>query len=333
MHLKIKSNESLNCLKATFTLTARNKMKKTFQTTAMYTALVLVSSLSLPIDIFADVEKQDSSTLSIPSTDKSALVTKHKIKTEKEQKIVKEAAEAMTGVHQALEALSQNDSKKAFFILQTASEKLDAVIAKQPALVLVSADTEVDVSDFQGDAETVKKAINEADDLLDDGKVQAARQILAELASEIRITTVSMPLSSFSTAIKNAMARVNKGETKEAASLLNEALNTLVETVEIIPLPFLRTEALLNEASDLEHKKDLSKEKSREEVLALTESAKDQLKVAELLGYGDKDDFKKLYTEIDDIKETLHSARSTATWNKIKQKLAELKDKVIHSKK
>lgn len=307
-------------------------MKKPFHTTAMYTALVLVASLSLPMDIFADVEKQDSSMSSIPSADKSALATKRKIQTEKDQQIVKEAAEAVSSVHEALETLSRNDSKKAFFTLQTASEKLDALMAKQPALALVSADIEVDVSDFQGDAETVKKAISEADDLLENGKVQAARQILAELASEIRIATVSMPLSSFSTAIKNAIARVNNGETKEAASLLNEALNTLVETVEIIPLPFLRAEALLNEASDLEHKKDLSKEKSREEVLALTESAKDQLKFAELLGYGDKDDFKRLYVEIDDIKETLHSTRSAVTWKKIKQKLAELKDKVIHSK-
>ena len=77
----------------------------------------------------------------------------------------------------------------------------------------------------------------------------------------------------------------------------------------------------------------MSKEKNREEVLKFTDAAKDQLKVAEVLGYGDKDDFKALYTEIDDIKEVLHSAKSAAVWEKIKHKLAELKDKVIQPKK
>lgn len=308
-------------------------MKKPIHKIATCTVLVLVSSLSIPMDAVADAEKQRPVTLPMPSADKSASVTEHRIQIEKEQQIVKEADEAVSGIHQALEALDKNDMKRAFFSLQTASEKLDTVLAKHPVLTLIPADVEVDVSDFQGDAETVKKAIDEVDDLLDDGKLQAARQILAELASEIRITTVSMPLGSFSTAIKNAITLVNKGEANEAAHLLNKTLNTLVETTEIIPLPFLRAEALVDQASELEHKNDMSKEKSRQEVLKLTDAAKDQLKITELLGYGDKDDFKTLYTEIDDIKETLHSKKSAATWEKIKHKLAELKNKVIHSKK
>lgn len=308
-------------------------MKKHIHKIATYIALVLISSLSSPMDVFADAKKQSSSTLLMSSTDKSTSVTKHKILTEKEQQIVKEAAEAVSGIHQALEALEKNDLKRAFFTLQTASGKLDVILAKQPALALIPTDIEVDVSDFQGDAKTVEKAIKEADALLDDGKLQAARQILAELASEIRITTISMPLGSFPTAIKDAVALIDKGKTKEAADLLNKALNMLVETSEVTPLPFLHAEDLLDEASALEHKKDMSKEKNREEVLKLTDAAKDQLKVAELLGYGDKDDFKMLYTEIDAIKETLHSEKSATTWEKIKHNLAELKNKVIHSKK
>jgi hypothetical protein len=308
-------------------------MKKPTYKAAIYIAMFLISSLSLPLDVFADAEKQNLSTPSMSNADKSAAVTKHKILTEKEPQIVKEVADSVSSIHQALESLDKNDMKKAFFTLQTASEKLDVALTEHPALTLAPVNIEVDASDFQGDAKTIEQAISEADDLLDDGKLQAARQILSELASEIRITTISMPLGSFPTAIKNAMALINKGEAKEAAKLLNNALNMLVETTEVIPLPFLRAEALLDEASDLEHKKDMSKEKGREEVLKLTDAAKDQLKVAELLGYGDKDDFKALYTEIDDIKETLHSEKSAAMWGKIKRKLTELKEKVIHPKK
>lgn len=307
-------------------------MKKHFHKIATYTALVLISSFSLPVDVFADVEKkQNPSTLS--SVDKITTITKSKILAEKEQQIVNEANEAVLGTQQALKALEKNDSKKAISILQTVSGKLDIILAKDPALALIPADIEVDISDFQGDAKTVEKAIDEADDLLDDGKLQGARQILAELASEIRITTINIPLGSFPTAIKDAVALIDTGKANEAVDVLNKVLNMLVETTEIIPLPILRAEALLDEASELEHKKDLSKEKSRVEVLKLADAAKDDLKLAELLGYGDKDDYKTLYTEIDVIKEALHSEKSSATWERIKRTLSELKNKVMHSKK
>ncbi|HEY8034190.1 MAG TPA: YfdX family protein [Methylobacter sp.] len=307
-------------------------MKKHFYQIPTYTALVLISSLSLSMDVFANTEKKSSpSTLS--NTDKNTSITQNKILTEKEQQIVNEAAEAVSGTHQALEALEKNDIKRAFFILQTVSGKLDVILAKKPALALIPSDIEVDVSDFKGDAKMVEKAIAEADDLLDEGKVQDAREILAKLSSEMRITTISMPLGSFPSAIKDAVTLIDKGQSKEAAEILNKVLNMLVETTEIIPLPFLRAEALLDEASELEHKKDMSQDKNREEVLKLTDETKDQLKLAELLGYGDKDDYKMLYTEMDVIKETLHSEKASATWEKIKRTLSELKNKVMHSKK
>ncbi|MDD5412515.1 MAG: YfdX family protein [Methylobacter sp.] len=307
-------------------------MKKYFHKIATYTALVLISSLSLPVDVFADAEKKQ--TPSIFSTiDKSTAATKRKILAEKEQQIVDEANEAVLGTQQALKALEKNDSKKAISILRTVSGKLDIILAKNPALALIPADIEFDVSDFQGDAKTVEKAIGEADDLLGEGKLQDARQILAQLASEIRVSTINIPLGSFPTAIKDAVALIDTGKSNEAADVLNKVLNMLVETTEVFPLPILRAETLLDEASELENKKDLSKEKSREEILKLADAAKDELKLAELLGYGNKDDYKVLYTEIDVVKETLHSEKSSATWEKIKRTLSELKNKVMHTKK
>lgn len=307
-------------------------MNKHLNKIATYTALVLISSLSFPVDVLADPEKKQSLS-TLPSVDKSASATKRKVLAEKEQQIVNEASEAMLGTQQALNALEKNDSKKALSILQTVSGKLDIILAKNPALALIIADIEADISDFQGDTDTVKKAIAEADKLLDNGKLQEAREILAELASEIRITTINIPLDSFPTAIKDAVALIDAGQVNEAANVLNKVLNMLVETTEVIPLPILRAEVLLDEASELERKKDLSKEKSREEILKLTDAAKDKLKLGELLGYGNKDDYKMLYTEIDVIKETLHSEKSSATWEKIKRTLSELKNKIMHAKK
>jgi len=307
-------------------------MKKHLNKIASFTALVLVSSLSFTTDVFADDEKkQKPSALSI--INKSASATTREILAEKEQKIMNEASEAVLGTQQALTALEKNDTKKAVSILQTVSEKLSVILAKNSALAFIPADVEADLYDFQGDAQTVKKARDEADDFLEDGNVQGARQILAGLASEIRITTTSIPLGSFPTAIKEAEALIGTGKINEAASVLTKVLNLLVETTEIIPLPILNAEILLNQAAEMEHRQDLSKEKSREDILKLTDAAKDKLLLAELLGYGGKDDYKMLYTEIDAIKETLHSETSSANWEKIKHALSELKNKIMYPKR
>jgi YfdX protein len=319
--------------KIILTLTKENNMKKRFHKLATHTALVLISSLafSFPADVLADAEKKPSTSV-LSSDDKSTLAAKRKILAEKNQLVINEARDSVLGTQKALIALEKNNTKEALSILQDVSKKLDTVLAKNPDLALVPADIEADVIDFEGDAATIKKELKQADDLLDGGKPQGARQILAKLASEMRITTFNVPLGTFPSAIKNAIALIDAGKTNEAALALDEVLNTLVEVTEIIPLPILRAEALLTEASVLEHKEDMSKEKSRAEVLKYADAAKEKLKIGELLGYGGKDDYQLLYTAIDEIKDSMHSEKSSATWEKIKNTLSVLKNKVMHSK-
>ncbi|MDD5494115.1 MAG: YfdX family protein [Dehalococcoidia bacterium] len=297
-----------------------------------YIALILISALPFSVDVLADAEKKQSVTSS-SNADKSSLALKRKVLNEKNQQIASEARDSVSGTQQALRDLEKNNPKAARAILQEVSKKLTTILAKNPDLELVSADIEADIFDFEGDANAIKKEIKQADDLLDTGKLQSARQILSGLGSEMRITTLSIPLSTFPVAIENAVALIDAGNTTEAASVLDEVLNTLVERTEIIPLPILRAEALLTEASKVEHKEDMSKEKSRAEVLKLADAAKEKLKVAELLGYGGKKDYKLLYTAVDEIKETMHSEKSAATWTKVKQILADLRNKIIQPKK
>ena len=307
-------------------------MKKSLTKVTKYVALILISLMPFMSDVFAGSNKKEN--VSAPAnTHKSLSTTKNKVFAEKKPQLVTEAAEAVSGTQKAVEALEKNDPKTALSILQTVSGKLDIILAKDPALALVPADFETDVFDFAGDSKVIKQEIKKADDLLDSGKIQDARQILLELASEISITITNIPVGSFPAAIKEAVALIDAGKTQEATNTLNAVLDTLVKTTEIIPLPILNAEALLNQASEMENKKDLSKEKSREEVMKLTNEAKNELNRAELLGYGSADDYKTLYTTIDDIKETLHSEKSQTTWEKVKHTLSELKNKLIHSKK
>jgi hypothetical protein len=95
----------------------------------------------------------------------------------------------------------------------------------------------------------------------------------------------------------------------------------------------LQADSLLLKASQLENKTDQSKETNRDAVLKLVDSAKEKLKISQLLGYGDKTDYLPLYQAIDDIKSTLHSEKSAATWAKVKQALNDFKNKIMPVKK
>jgi hypothetical protein len=237
------------------------------------------------------------------------------------------------GTQLALLNLEKNDSTNAQTSLQDVSKKLELIVATNPASVLVAADIEIDVIDFKGSARVVEQKVKQAANLLSHGKLQAGRMVADELASEMDITTVNIPLKTFPAAIKDAIEQLNAGKTQDAMQVLDAALNSLVEETEIIPLPLMRAEGLLLKASELEQTSDLSKENNRDEVLKLVTAAKEKLKMAQLLGYGEKDDYQLFYKVIDDIKTTIHTEKSAATWAKIKQGLADLKNKITPGKK
>jgi len=303
----------------------RHILKKTAAAVAIALTTTIGSAMSVSAATNAAPSKPSSTAKS-----QESLATKDKILEERLLKVEHEALEAVTGTQNALMALQKKDPKKALALLLDVSGKLDILLAKYPGLSLLPANVEADVYDFDGDSKQVKKLIDAADDLLEDHKVQDARHILDELISEMRISTTSIPLGTFPVAIKEAVNLIDKGKTDAAESALYDILNMLVKTTEILPLPVLRAEALLTAASELEHKSDLTQAASRTEILKLTDAAKDKLKLAELLGYGAKDDYKVLYDAIDEIKNVMFSEKSAVAWDKIKASLTALKNKIIH---
>jgi YfdX protein len=302
--------------------------RHTLKNTTAAVVIALTASMGSAMSVSAADTKPTISSSSAKS--KESLSIKRKLLEERQQKVEHEALEAITGTQNALMALQKKDTKKAIALLQDVSGKLDVLLAKYPDIALIPANMEMDVYDFDSNSGQVEKMVNEAVKLLNAHKVQDARYILSELVSEMRITTISIPLGTFPVAIKDAVSLIDKGKTDEAETALYDVLNMLVKTTEIMPLPVLRAEALLTSASELEHKSDLTKEASRTEILKLTDAAKDKLKLAEILGYGPKDDYKQLYDAIDDIKDVIHSEKSAVAWDKIKASLATLKNKIIH---
>ena len=293
----------------------------------MANVMLFVSALCLYTNTtLAKTDLQKTS--SVTQVDRVSITTKHKILQDKTQDIVGEASQIESDTQKAIVALDNKDPKDALVILKGVSGKLDNLLAKNPGLDLLPASVETDVFDFIGDKQTIAKAIDEAGGVLKQGKLQDARQILSGLASEIRVSTTSIPLGTFPSAIKKVIPLIESGKRDQAAADLNAVLDTLVVTTEIMPLPVLRAEELLTVAAEFEHRDDLSKEQNRAEIARFTDAAKDQLELAQLLGYGGKDDYKVLYKEIDAIHKVLFTEKSASAWQKVKDEFAQFKDRL-----
>lgn len=292
---------------------------------------VIISLLiiSQPVLVNVGHAKQAAKTAKpVSGVEKVFSTTKHKILSDKVQKLEEEAVAVASETPRAIIALEKKDSKKAKEILESVSGKLNSLLAKNPGLSLLPADINVDMKDYEGTSQMVASAIDTAKSLLKKGRLQEARRVLLPMASEIRVTTISIPLGTFPDVIKQALTLIDAGKTDQAAVDLDSGLSTFVETTDIMPLPVLRAEELLTAAADLEHTKDLNHKQIRDEIQKYTAAAKDNLKVAELLGYGGKDDYKSLYQGIEGIDKTLFSEESDAKWRKVKDMLGAFKDRL-----
>ncbi len=230
-------------------------------------------------------------------------------------------------------ALKNNDSKRALALLKDATKQLDMLLAKQPQSNLMPAIIDADIYDFDSDTKQVKKLVNTANELSADHRVQAARQLLDQLVSEIYVTTISVPLGSFSMGVKDAAYLASSGNVAKAKDVLYEVLNRLVKTIEIMPIPILRAADLLIEATKLEHTSGKSQDTSKTEILMLSDAAKEKLKFAKMLGYGSKVDYTEVYDAIDEMKNAVFTEKSVDAWNKVSTSFSGLKDNLTRLKK
>jgi len=76
-------------------------------------------------------------------------------------------------------------------------------------------------------------------------------------------------------------------------------------------------------------KADLNDPKVGDEILKLTKEARENLEIAQLLGYGKKKDYKLLYKAIGALEKTIKSKRhGGGLWDKVEQELESLKGKI-----
>ena len=243
---------------------------------------------------------------------------------EKRREIADDAVAAINESVKALKFLEDKQPKKALESLEKATGKLELIVARDPELALVPVSVNITTHDLITSLDTIEEVVEEAEDYLDDDEVQKARRLLANLASEMVITTTQIPLATYPDAIKAITPLIDSGKIDEAAIALQAALNTLVITEEIIPLPVMRAGMILESAEVLAEDSKRS-DKDNKLLADLLSAARYQLKMAEKLGYGDKDAFDPIYDQLDEIEDKASEGEGGKGWfDKIRKQLGEL---------
>jgi len=215
-------------------------------------ALVMTATLALMVVFVSPSLASD--TKDTPAADKDLEKVQQDQTAEKRKALFEEATTAIRETKNALKALDEKQAKEALAALERASGKLTIILGREPELALAPSDVNVVTYDILADIEAVKALREEIEDALDDGRVQQARRLIRNLASETVISVTNIPLATYPDAIKKAAKLIDEEKMDEAKKELQLALNTLVVTDTIIPLPVTTAEKYLKEAETLTEK-------------------------------------------------------------------------------
>jgi len=240
---------------------------------------------------------------------------------ERRAALLKDAESAIAETRNALAALDQGDKAAAQSALQRASGKLKTVVSQDPKLAFAPIDVSTSVIDLYASPDTVKRVVNQAKDQLGNGQVQAARHLVSNLASEANLNVVGIPLGTYPAQIQAIAPLIDAGRLDEAKAALQTALHTLVIQTYVVPLPRVRAQALVHRAREIATKTSRSPDDNNQ-LRNLVEGARNEIRLAEALGYGNKSDYKPLYAELDEVEKKADNGQSGGSlFDKIEQSL------------
>ena len=270
---------------------------------------------------------------------------------DKRTALIQEAVDALDETMAAIAAIEKGDKDAAIAALAVATGKLETVVAREPDLALAPVRIDHITYDVLGSVEAVRELGKQIEDLVDDGKFQEARPLLSGFASEVVIRTTSLPLATYPDAILSATALLDEGKTDEAMTVLNAALSTQVVTDTVVALPPLRAMAMIEKAKALlnddgkaandkaateANDKAATEDKSATEDADLTaadyvEAARQELKIAEALGYGRESDFEDLHEALDELDRQIEAQEDTGgIFDRIDDGFGRLKERLFN---
>jgi hypothetical protein len=269
---------------------------------------------------------QSSSNLSQEKLQDKVEQEKSKAEEKAEDTLVSEAQEAVQETQKAIASIEKGNKQDALKALELATGKLDLVLARQPELGFVPLESKVDIISLApSDLDAVKKIRKQVKQAIRKDELVKARALLDNLASELRITTVNLPLATYPVAMQEAAQLLDRDEFEQAKGILQTALSTLFVAEKQSPLPVIKAQALIDEADSL-----IQIDGHEEIVQSLLAEARNELKFAQELGYGDRDrEYALLDDAIKDIKQQITAGdRAEIAFSNLKDKLGSFFDRI-----
>lgn len=286
--------------------------------------------LGLAIPVFAkDTSAKNDVAETTDSVEQVVQAETDKQAAQRRKAILQEAVDALAQTKEALTALEEERVDDALEALAVTTGKLELIVAREPTLALAPTDVSISTHDLYATKDAVQSAIDRAEDAIEDGDVQTARRILNGLGSEMVISVTNLPLATYPAAIKAISPLIDDGEIEEAKSSLQAALNTVVVIDHVVPLPVLRSDALLERAEELAENPERT-EAENEELANHLAAVRNQLEMAQVLGYGDRSDYKPLYAQLEEIEKQTKDGRSEqGLFDQIKASMTDLWESIF----
>ena len=255
---------------------------------------------------------------------KNAVIKAEK-KAQQSNQLVKEAINAIRNTQDALLYLNGKDKKNAINSLKKAIGDLAVVLNSPNPPYLLPVDINFEAYQFQGNIKTVAKLVKKAKNLVEENKLPQAREVLNTLRDEIVIKTINLPLATYPAALKLAIKYINENKLQEAKEVLGMALSTLVEINTIIPIPLVKAQSLIIEASKIV-------KKDSKEAIRYLDEAKRQLQLSKVLGYTSTSEttYKMLKDKINHLEKEIRAKHKTANlFERLIEKIKEFEHKAV----
>ncbi|NOY76830.1 MAG: YfdX family protein [Calditrichaeota bacterium] len=238
------------------------------------------------------------------------------------KKHVQEALQSIQETENAIDLIKKGKTQAAMDTLAKTVGKLELLLTRYPSDSLILADSYEQTINLATNLKSAKWAHEQVKKWVAQDELQNARRLLDNMVSEIRITSVYLPIKTYPAAIKKAAKLLDEGKTKDAQAVLEEALTTLVIEERSIPIPIISAIALTDAASVMA---DSSKDKAVE----LLKNARVQLELAKELGYHPHDKiYKVLDKEIKSLMSSLKKGKKTkGVFQDLHKKLRKFKEK------
>ncbi|ALF55287.1 hypothetical protein ACX27_24645 [Nostoc piscinale CENA21] len=260
----------------------------------------------------------NSTTLNQPNPQSQQEIEQERQKAtnEAQSSLDQDAIAALEETRNAINAIDQGNTQEALQALERATGKLDILLARYPELALVPVSTQITIIDLAPrDFDLIEPIRDEAKRAVNEEDFPTGRALLHNLVSEIRTSTVNLPLETYPDAMKESARLLHQGRNDEARAVMQLALSTLVVTEQSRPIPLINalTElaaamALAAQGQDQQNQD----QQNRDQVLRLLEDARTQLKLARELGYARRDpEYKELDRAIRDIERQIRAKEKT----------------------